>query len=107
MRPVRFADVVEGLDVRVAERSHRAGLTVESSQSRGIVRHVSRQDLDRDVSAKPRVAGAVDLAHPARADEIDDLVWPQARSPRDRQLMRRRARRGPLHQPLGVLLMRQ
>ena len=36
------------------------------------------QHLDRDLAAEPRVARAVDLAHPAGAERRDDLVGPQA-----------------------------
>ena len=35
------------------------------------------QHLDRDGAAEPRVARAVDLAHPAGADPIEDLVVPE------------------------------
>ena len=32
------------------------------------------QHLDRDLAMQARVAGAIDLAHPARAQRSDDLV---------------------------------
>ena len=32
------------------------------------------QNLDGDVAAEPRVARAIDLAHPAGAERRDDLV---------------------------------
>ena len=40
----------------------------------GVVGEGLRQDLDRHVPSEPRVAGAVDLAHPAGADQAEDLV---------------------------------
>ena len=33
-----------------------------------------QQDLDRDEAIQLRIAGAIDLSHPARADERRDLV---------------------------------
>ena len=52
----------------------RAGLLLETAQAVGVGGEGRRQDLDRDVAAEPRVAGAVDLAHPPRADRREDLV---------------------------------
>ena len=50
-----------------ASRSKRA----RRSGSRGESR---RQRLDRDHAVEPRVAGAIDLAHAARAERRQDLV---------------------------------
>ncbi len=36
------------------------------------------QDLDRDLALEVRVRGAIDLAHPARAERRDDFVGAQA-----------------------------
>jgi hypothetical protein len=38
----------------------------------------SRQHLHCDLAAEPRVLGAVDLAHAARAERGDDLVGTEA-----------------------------
>ena len=38
------------------------------------------QDLDRDVASEPRVAGAVDLAHPACAELLEHPVWTHHRA---------------------------
>jgi hypothetical protein len=35
----------------------------------------TRQDLDRDLSAEPRIPRAIDLAHATRAKSGLDLVW--------------------------------
>jgi membrane-associated PAP2 superfamily phosphatase len=40
-------------------------------------RLVDRQDLEGDVTAETRVAGAVDLAHAAGAERPGDFVWPE------------------------------
>jgi hypothetical protein len=41
-----------------------------------------REDLQRDDAAEPRVARAVDLPHPARAERRLDLVRPETRARR-------------------------
>jgi len=37
-------------------------------------RQLARQQLDGDLPIEPRIAGAIDLAHAARADPADDFV---------------------------------
>ncbi len=62
----------------MAERGDRAGLALEAGAPVGIGRNTLRQDLDRDVAAEPRVARAVDLAHPSGPNEADDFVRTEA-----------------------------
>ena len=52
-----------------ALRARRAG-ALASGRGRGSL----RKHLERDLASEPRVAGAVDLAHPPRADQRDDFV---------------------------------
>ena len=54
-------------------------LLLEAAQALGIGREDGGQHLDRDVAPEPRVARAVDLAHPARAERDEDLVGAEAR----------------------------
>ena len=68
------SDVVDGQDVRMVQGSRRAGLLLEALQAIGVGRRRSWQHLDRHVAIEPRVAAAVDLAHPARPEERHDLV---------------------------------
>ncbi len=77
----RFADVVQRADVRMRlsaamARASRSNRWRES----GIGRNGRRQDLDRDGAIEPDVAGLVDLAHPAGAEERDDLVGSEPRA---------------------------
>ena len=58
----------------MVERGDRAGLLLEAAQARPGRRQARRQDLDRDLAAEARVAGAIDLAHAARAERGEDLV---------------------------------
>src|SRR6185503_6070569 len=74
------ADVVEGADVRMVQRRDRLRLALEARAQIGSMCELRRQDLDGDAAIEPGVAGAVDLAHPARAERPDDLVWTEARS---------------------------
>jgi hypothetical protein len=51
-----------------AERRRQAGAAIR------IVDQVVRQHLDRDIPSQRHVDGAVDDAHAAAADLLDDLV---------------------------------
>ena len=68
------ADVVEGADVRVVERRDRARFSLEPLAHLGVVGKMRREDFHRDVAPEARVLGAVDLAHPARAERAENLV---------------------------------
>ena len=74
VRAIDGADVVDAADVGMVERRDRAGLALEACPQIGIAANVTRQDLDRDRTVQPRVAGFVDLAHPAGAERADDFI---------------------------------
>ena len=65
---------MDGADIRVIERRNRLRLTLEPGDPLGVGEERLRQNLQRDIASEPRVAGAVDVAHLARATEADDLV---------------------------------
>jgi hypothetical protein len=62
------ADVVDGTDVRMAERSERPGLALEPGPERGVARHVLGQHLHGHGPVQARVRGTVHLTHPALAE---------------------------------------
>ncbi len=70
----RVLDAVNCRDIRMVERGQRSGFAREPRQPVIVARHRLGQDLQRDVSLQPRVAGTVHLAHSTRAEPIDDLV---------------------------------
>ena len=74
------ADVVDREDVGMAERRDDTRLALEARERLLVLGEPLRQHLDRDVALQPGVAGAIDLAHPARADRRQDLVGSQARA---------------------------
>ena len=55
-------------DVRVIQRREHLRLALEPREPVRIGRERLGQHLDRDVAVQPRVARAIDLAHPAGAD---------------------------------------
>ena len=61
-------EAVDLRDVRVIERGERLRLAVEARQTVGIERELGGQDLQGDVAPELGIAGAVHLAHSARAD---------------------------------------
>ena len=68
------ADVVDAADVRVLEARDRFGLAFEPLAHVGRDRFGAGDDLDGDEPIEARIARAVDLAHAALAERIDDLV---------------------------------
>ena len=75
--PVRGAEIVDRQDVRVGESSHRLRLALKALQHRRVFPDLGGQHLHRDVAVELRIAGAVHLAHPTRADQLADLVSAQ------------------------------
>jgi len=63
-----WPDVVDVADIRVIERGHGLGFTLEA------LRELFPRDLDRNVAIQTRVAGAIDLAHTAGANGRENLV---------------------------------
>jgi hypothetical protein len=82
---------VNGKDVGVLEGGDGARLLLEPPDPIGALRAVRGDELDRDLSIEPGVAGPVDDAHPSRAERRQDLVGPEAGARRDRHEDRRRA----------------
>jgi hypothetical protein len=59
------------------------GLGLRDESARAVQRrwvNASRKDLQRDVASKLCVAGPIDLAHPAGAEERDDVVGAETRT---------------------------
>ena len=71
---IGFADFVNGADVRMVQRGDRARLAHESRPRARVIEAVRRKELDRDVAMQVLVLGAIDLAHPASAQSVDDAV---------------------------------
>ncbi len=58
----------------MVQRGSGLGFLDESLPAGLIGDAVVRQDLDGHLAVEPRVARAIDLAHPTRADEREDFV---------------------------------
>jgi len=61
-------------DVRMIERSHRARLARESSQTVRIVRYVFRKDLEGDVPPQAWIVSSIHHPHAAGAQRSANLV---------------------------------
>ena len=72
-----LADVVQRADVGVVQPGDGLRFALEPLPPLGLRGGVGGQHLDRDGAGDPRVARAVDLAHPSPAQEGDDFVRPQ------------------------------
>ena len=62
----------------MVECGRRAGLLLESLKPRRVGGKRCGENLDRDVAIQSRVAGFVDLAHPAGAERCQDFVQAEA-----------------------------
>jgi hypothetical protein len=67
-------DVVELADIGMIQRGDDPRLTLEA------LRKFRGGDFDRDIAIQPRVAGAVNLAHPSRSEGRENLIGSQASS---------------------------
>ena len=65
---VLAADVVQGADVRVVQRSRSPGLALEPCAELGVAGQCPAQDLHRDAAIQARVARPIHLAHATRAE---------------------------------------
>ncbi len=71
---------VDGGDVGMVQRGQDLGLAFESGQVSGVVGESVREGLDGHGAVEAGVAGAVDLAHSARPQGVQDLVGAEAGS---------------------------
>lgn len=76
-RAIVGPDVVHGQDVGMVQRAGGAGFLLEATDAFGVLGDRGGQDLDRHFAPEAGVAGAIDLAHPAGADERQDLIGPE------------------------------
>src|SRR5436309_200769 len=82
-----FADVVQRADVRVGQLRDGARFPVEPLAELRVRGQRAWQNLDGDDPVEPRVAGAIDLAHPAGTKRSQDLVGTELRSSREAHLV--------------------
>src|SRR6185436_914451 len=75
-----LADVVQRADVLVGELGDRARLPIEALAELRVDRQRGGEDLDGDGTIEAGVAGAIDLAHAARAERGHDFVRAEAGS---------------------------
>ena len=83
-RRLALMHAVNRPDVGMVERRQEAGLAFEAGASVGIGQPEIGQDLERDVAAERRVAGPIDQAHAARAEQSGDLVRSETLARRER-----------------------
>ena len=74
-----FERVNDG-NIRVANCGQELGLALEPARSFLVLEEFFRKDLDGDGPPEPGVPRAPNLAHAARAEGGNDLVWSKARA---------------------------
>jgi hypothetical protein len=63
-----LAEIVDAADVRMIERRSGSRFPLEAIDSRGVVREIRREELERDLASQAEVLGAINHAHAAPAD---------------------------------------
>ena len=71
---VGLADLVDDRDVRMLEHGCRTSLLQQAVAAHRVVHEIVGKDLQRDFAAELHVDGAIDDAHAAAANLVDDLV---------------------------------
>src|SRR5438876_958687 len=71
---VYLTDLIDGENVRVIQAGGGASLLLKAADASFIAGKVVRQQLERDLAAKRFIAGQIDLAHSARAQQLDNLI---------------------------------
>jgi len=95
MEPVHLLDVVHPAHVGVRHLAREAHLLEQRLEARRVIAQLRGQELERDRLAELEVDRAVDLAHAAAPDPLDDAVAPGQHVTRDESLaLGRRGRRG-------------
>ena len=70
----RLVDLVDRADIRMVERGGRLRLGDEPVAGVAILRRLDRQELQRNGASQPDVLGAVDDAHAAGTEALDDPI---------------------------------
>jgi len=69
-----LGDAIDRGDVWVIEGRKDVRLALETGAPVGVARDGVRQDLERHVPLQLQIAGAIDLAHSARAERCQNLI---------------------------------
>ncbi len=75
-----FADVIDGANVRVAQRGSGTRLPLEPVPRRLIHEGFFGQNLDRHITIQARVARLIDLPHASCANRRKNFIRPQHRT---------------------------
>jgi hypothetical protein len=75
-----FFKTEDRADVRMIKRGQYSRFPLEAAEPLRIVRERARQDFDRHITPELRVASTIDFPHTARAEQVEDLVGPEARA---------------------------
>ena len=65
-------------DVGMIQRGEDLRFAMKPREPIGVAGERVGKHLDRDIAIQTRVAGAVDLTHPARPERVQDLVHADA-----------------------------
>src|SRR5262245_21678874 len=71
---LHFADLVNGQDVRMVERRGGSRFLAKALDALVVFGETRRQQLERDLTAQPRVLREIYFTHSSPSDLVNDLV---------------------------------
>jgi hypothetical protein len=74
VRAARFPNLVDGANVRVVQRRCRASLPQQPRPSGGVGQCLGGESLQGYVAVQLLVVGAIDFAHPACTNSLEDAI---------------------------------
>jgi hypothetical protein len=77
---ILFAKVYEVEDVRVFKMSDGAGFLPEAGDEVGVVGESDREDFEGHTALDAGLHGAIDVAHAAGSDALDDAIPPEGKA---------------------------
>ena len=72
--PSRFLQTIYRGNMRMIQRSQKLRLAAKAREPLGVIGHLGRKNLDRNVAPELRIPRSVDFSHAAGANSFDDFV---------------------------------
>ena len=77
---VELPDVVDGDDAGVIQGGRRSCFVLEAPDGARVRERLDAENFDGDLAAELRVSCPIDLAHAARSEQSENLVWATERT---------------------------
>ena len=75
LEAIRFLESINRCDVRVVQRGEDVRFALEAREAVDIQCEGFRSHLESHVAIERGITRSIDLAHSARAEKLEDLIW--------------------------------